>query len=152
MRAKRKHTGDANMRWDSEVPLPPAKRTCLQIPQIRVTAAVEDGVAAKGKEVATSPEKQEVSRTEEIERPKSPKKQRVTARRAALHPPPAAATTAIIDDTAWTRRPDLDSDISVTGTWIEAAEQAGWFDGYVDVGAQGIERSIWDEYEWLEWF
>ncbi|KAL8905565.1 MAG: hypothetical protein Q9207_002555 [Kuettlingeria erythrocarpa] len=151
--AKRKRTGDRNTRWNTEVPPPPAKRTCLPIPQPTVTASVVNRDAAKGKEVATSPpKKQEVSHTEEVQRPVSPKKQRVTVGWVAVCPAPAAATTAIIDDTTWTRRPDLDFDVGVTGTWIEEAEQAGWFDGYDGVGAQRIDGSISDEYDWLEWF
>ncbi|KAI4189850.1 MAG: hypothetical protein LQ346_005051 [Caloplaca aetnensis] len=150
--AKRKRTGDPNTRWNTEVPPPPAKRTRLPIPQLRVTTAAVDRDAVKGKEVVPSPEKHEVSHTEEIQRPVSPKKQRVTAGSVAFRPSSAAATTAIIDDTTWTRRPDLDSDIGVTGTGIEEPEQAGWFGGSVNVGAQGIDASISDDYDWLEWF
>ncbi|KAL8926691.1 MAG: hypothetical protein Q9208_002765 [Pyrenodesmia sp. 3 TL-2023] len=143
--AKRKRTGDRDTRWDTEVPA--AKRTAVSRLQPPATATAHNGIKANDKGASKTPKKQKVSHTEDIRRPVSPKKQRVAAGWIAVFPPPAPAPPTTIDDAVWIRRPDLDIVAAVAGSWIGEAEQAGWFDGYVDMDADGIDASFMDDYD-----
>ncbi|KAL8741150.1 MAG: hypothetical protein Q9184_008418, partial [Pyrenodesmia sp. 2 TL-2023] len=144
--AKRKRTGDPNTRWDTDVPA--AKKTAPSSAQPPVGATAPNRIEARVKGIPASPKKRKSSHTKEIRRPKSPKKQRIAAGWVAVVPPPATNPVTIIDDTVWIRRPDLDTDTAGTSSWINEAEQAGWFDGYAEVDAEGTDASIMDDYHW----